>query len=107
MVRKYPRKADWADGDLWAMLQLSMRAVQDSAALLEEQSIAVAVSTERFQTLVQIRRALKSLPKPLRQIARESGVSRGTVCAIANSTVVKVSTAQRLAAHLEGRNAAA
>jgi transcriptional regulator with XRE-family HTH domain len=75
--------------------------------LLEEQSIAVAVSSERFQTLVQIRRALKSSPKPLRQIARESGVSRGTVCAIANGSVVKVSTAQRLAAHLEGRNAAA
>jgi len=57
MVRKYPRKADWAAGDLWRMLQTAMQAVQDSAALMEEQRIAIAVASQRFQTLAQIQRA--------------------------------------------------
>ena len=100
MVRKYPRKADWADGDLWQMLQLAMRSVRDNAEAMEEHNVAIAVAGEHYQTLAEVRRMLEESWKPLRQIARESGVSRGTVCAIASGSVVKLSTAQRLAEHL-------
>ena len=64
---------------------------------MEVHNIAIAVASERYQTLAKIQRMLRSSQKPLRQIALESGVTCGTICMIAKGGAVKVSTARRLA----------
>jgi len=89
------------------MLQIAIQAVQESTAAMDEHNIAIAVASERYQTLAKIQRMLRSSQKPLRQIALESCVTCGTICMIAKGGAVKVSAAQRLAAHLGVRKVAA
>ena len=72
MISRYPRKADWADGDLWRMLQVAIQAVQDNAAGMEEIDIAIVVPNQPYRTLAEIQRILRASRKPLRQIARET-----------------------------------
>ena len=72
MISRYPCKADWADGDLWRMLQVAIQAVQDNAAGMEEIDIAIVVPNQPYRTLAEIQRILRASRKPLRQIARET-----------------------------------